>query len=68
MTTERFSVQNVKCAGCVQSVREGLGALPGVVSVEVEIAGGRVTVEGEGLARDVLAAKLRELGYPPLGG
>lgn len=61
---EDFTVQNVKCAGCVAAIRDGLGSMPGVDSVEVVIEGGKVTVEGGELNRTALAAKLAELGYP----
>jgi copper chaperone len=61
---ETFSVKNVKCGGCVKAIQKGLGELPGVVSVEVIIDGGKVSVEGDRLERAQLSAKLSELGYP----
>lgn len=61
---EKFSVQNVKCGGCASNIRNGLGALSGVSNVDVEIAGGTVTVQGDNLSRTTLAQKLAELGYP----
>lgn len=64
MTTEIFTVQNVKCGGCVNTIRNGLLELPGVESVAVEIEGGIVTVEGSGPTREQLGAKLAQLGYP----
>lgn len=64
MGSEVFQVKNVKCGGCVANIQKGLGALAGVSSVEVVIAGGVVTVTGEQLDRAQLAAKLKELGYP----
>ena len=64
MQTEEFSVRNVKCQGCVKAIREGLGAMPGVESVDVQIDGGEVTVYGDDLSRPALVAKLAELGYP----
>jgi copper chaperone len=64
VASEKFTVQNVKCGGCVANIEKGLGELPGVERVEVVIDGGQVSVEGEGLSRDTLAAKLAELGYP----
>lgn len=64
---ENFTVQNVKCAGCVAAIRDGLGSMPGVRSVEVVIDGGKVCVEGsDELNRTALAAKLSELGYPEM--
>ncbi|WP_297527564.1 heavy-metal-associated domain-containing protein [Thiohalobacter sp.] len=61
---EEFTVQNVKCGGCVKAIQDGLATLPGVDEVEVTIDGGRVRVTGEALDRTALAAKLAELGYP----
>jgi len=64
MQVERFAVKNVKCGGCVGSIRDGLSSLAGVKDVTVVIQGGEVTVSGEGLERAALADKLRQLGYP----
>lgn len=64
MSTEVFTVKNVKCGGCVSNIQNGLKGLPGVSGVEVVIAGGQVTVSGEALDRAALAAKLAALGYP----
>lgn len=64
MQTEVFKVKNVKCGGCVANIQKGLGALAGISSVEVVIAGGEVTVTGDKLDRAQLSAKLKELGYP----
>ena len=64
MPKELFSVQKVKCDGCVTTIRDGLLNLCGVETVEVEVATGQVTVQGDQLSRDELAAKLTALGYP----
>ncbi len=61
---EKFTVKNVKCGGCVKTIEQGLGGLPGVESVTVTIEGGKVDVTGSGLDRARIGAKLRELGYP----
>lgn len=65
MQTERILVANVKCGGCANTIKEGLGGLSGIESVDVDIAEGAVTI---GLAdADLLGAvkdKLAELGYP----
>ena len=62
METQTFKVANVKCGGCVANIKNGLSALDGVASVEVELSG-EVTVVST-LGRAELAAKLAELGYP----
>ena len=61
---EQFHVQNVKCGGCVNTIRNGLQAMDGVTAVAVDIATGQVDVSGEHLSRAALSARLAELGYP----
>ena len=51
MQTERFQVRNVKCGGCVDTIRQGLLTVAGVNEVAVVIQGGEVTVDGEDLDR-----------------
>lgn len=39
-----LSVSGMSCMGCVNAVKNLLGALPGVDSVEVDLSSGRVAV------------------------
>ncbi|MCW8958170.1 MAG: heavy-metal-associated domain-containing protein [Gammaproteobacteria bacterium] len=64
MSNEQFTVQNVKCGGCVSAIENGLKELAGVESVEVTIEGGQVTVTGASLSREAISDKLKQLGYP----
>ncbi len=64
MQNEQFTVQNVKCGGCVSAIANGLKELAGVSEVSVTIDGGLVNVSGDALDRATLCAKLAELGYP----
>ncbi len=64
MQNEQFTVQNVKCGGCVSAIENGLKELAGVSEVSVTIDGGLVNVSGDALDRATLSAKLAELGYP----
>ena len=61
---EQFSVGNVKCGGCVNTIQDGLKELQGVVNIEVSVDDGTVQVTGENLDRAQLTQKLAELGYP----
>ncbi|OOZ40871.1 hypothetical protein BOW53_05930 [Solemya pervernicosa gill symbiont] len=61
---EQFQAQNIKCGGCADAIKNGLGELNGIEQVEVEVESGNVTVEGASLQRDTISAKLAELGYP----
>ena len=64
MQTEKFRVKNVKCGGCANTIRQGLSTMAGVQGVDVAIASGEVTVNGERLDRAALTQKLGQLGYP----
>ena len=64
MTIESFSVQNVKCGGCVSNIEQGLATLPGVTQVTVDISSGKVDVNGDQLERKAISDKLAALGYP----
>jgi len=61
---EVFAVSNVKCGGCVTIICDGLKKLAGITDVEAQVEGGVVTVTGDALSRDLLAAELTRLGYP----
>lgn len=62
---EEIEVANVKCGGCVATIREHLASMPGVKDVDVDIQTGVVKVHGDGLSRNQLEDKLRSIGYPP---
>ena len=64
MDTQTIHASNIKCQGCANAIREGLSVLPGVESVEVNIEGSQVTVQGASLQRELLTTKLAEIGYP----
>jgi copper chaperone CopZ len=67
MQEETFTVSNVKCAGCVNNIKDGLKPLVGdVEQISVNIEQGQVTVCGEALSRETIAAKLGVLGYPEI--
>lgn len=59
-----IEVQNVKCSGCANAIRDGLGKNPQVREVQVDVPTGQVTVEAEGDIRSELSAALKTLGYP----
>ncbi|HKN56192.1 MAG TPA: heavy-metal-associated domain-containing protein [Amycolatopsis sp.] len=64
MTETTYTVEGMTCAHCAGSVREEVGELAGVRSVDVDVASGRVTVVSEGpLAADAVAEAVTEAGY-----
>ena len=57
-----YEIRGMSCEHCVLSVREEVGALPGVTHVDVDLAGGRMTVGGT--AEDAaVRATVAEAGY-----
>ena len=44
MNTVTLNVSGMTCMGCVNSVKNLVGALPGVAEVRVDLASGRVDV------------------------
>jgi len=63
----RFEVVNIKCGGCARSIENALRADARVKHVEVDIAGGVVSVDADEGARDAARATLLRLGYPEAG-
>jgi len=62
-----IEVENIKCGGCASSIVKGLQALEGVAAVHVDVARGRITVEGDADLRQAVSERLPGLGYPETG-
>ncbi len=58
-----FLVEGMTCAHCVLSVREEVTEVPGVASVDVDLASGRLTVTGEGVDDGAIADAVAAAGY-----
>jgi copper chaperone CopZ len=68
MVTHQIFAENIKCDGCVASIKEGLFKMKGVIAVEVDKAIHKVCVTGIALEKKDLVDKLSSLGYPEKGG
>jgi copper chaperone len=60
-------VENIKCGGCANSIKKGLMDEAGVSMVEINVERGMVSIDGENLDRDAIAAHLLKMGYPESG-
>jgi copper chaperone len=58
-----YTVTGMTCDHCVLSVREEVSELAGVADVDVDLASGRLTVRGENVADEAVAAAVAEAGY-----
>jgi copper chaperone CopZ len=63
MERTTYAVRGMTCEHCRAAVREEVGAVAGVTAVEVDLATGAVTVEGEGVSPAAVAAAVEEAGY-----
>lgn len=66
-TTETIFVENIKCGGCIKSIKEALQKIAGVDTVMVDKDKEGVLVTGTDFSRGIIIDKLGELGYPEKG-
>lgn len=57
-----FQVEGMSCGHCVQSVTKAVQAVEPKAKVAVDLASGRVTVEG-GAHRQAVAEAIKQAGY-----
>ena len=62
-TTRNYTVNGMTCSHCVLSVREEVGELPGIASVEVDLDTGAMVVTGTDVDDDAIAAAVSDAGY-----
>lgn len=64
MTEATYSVTGMTCDHCVRAVETEVGRLPGVASVSVDLAGGRVTLRSdEPVDPAAVRAAIEEAGF-----
>lgn len=66
MTTS-YSVSGMTCEHCVRSVTEEVSEVPGVEAVAVDLASGRLVIQGAGVDADAVRAAVDEAGYALAG-
>ena len=59
----QLAIDGMTCGHCVAAVTRALKSCRGVASVQVDLAGGRAVVAGEGLKRHELIAAVESVGY-----
>ncbi|MFF6774249.1 cation transporter [Streptomyces sp. NPDC012637] len=67
-TSTVYAVSGMTCGHCKTAITNSVGALAGVVSVDVDVAGGLVTVTTGGAPDDAaIAAAVDDAGYELTG-
>ena len=65
METSTFSIPNISCGHCVMTIKNELGELDGVQSVEGDPGSKTVTVQWDAPAsQDKIRSTLKEINYP----
>ncbi|MBW0270933.1 cation-transporting ATPase [Nocardia sp. MH4] len=64
MATTTYTVTGMTCGHCVSSVKQEIGKIDGVTSVDVDLASGLVKVDSTNeLTESEVAAAVDEAGY-----
>lgn len=61
--TREYTVTGMTCGHCVSSVREEVGEIVGVDTVDVDLASGRLTVTGDDVSEDAVRRAVADAGY-----
>lgn len=67
MTTHQVIVDNIKCDGCVNTIKNSVFKLKGVTSVQVFKELNKVCITGVAIDREEMISKLGSIGYPEKG-
>jgi copper chaperone CopZ len=67
LTTHQVTVDNIKCDGCINTIKNSLFKLKGVTSVQVFKELDKVCITGVAIDREEMISKLVALGYPEKG-
>ncbi len=64
----QIQVENIKCGGCANSIRNAVLKMKGVSRADVDIESGTITLEvSEDVKRETITSTLRTMGYPEPG-
>jgi len=61
--TRTYTVEGMTCRHCVMSVREEVGEVAGVDTVDVDLDSGRLAVTGAAFTDDAVREAVTEAGY-----
>jgi len=65
MNTLTLNVTGMSCMGCVNSVKNLVGALPGIAGIEIDLASGKVEIQHDPAQSDAAAIRtaIEDGGY-----
>ena len=67
MKTQEIFVENIKCAGCMTSIKHALLKIKGIVKVEIDKEKEKISLKGEQYKLSEVIDSLNSMGYPLKG-
>jgi copper chaperone CopZ len=63
-----FDIVNLKCGGCVNTVKKGILSIDGIEKVEVDLEASKVIISTDNTKLiNQVKVKLSKMGYPEVG-
>jgi copper chaperone len=67
MKTQEIFVENIKCGGCMTSIKNVLEKIKGIVKVEIDKDEEKISLTGESYHLSEVIDSLNTMGYPQKG-
>ncbi len=67
MKTQDIFVENIKCAGCMTSIKHALLKIKGIAKVEIDKEAEKISLMGHNYELSEVLTSLNSMGYPQKG-
>ena len=67
MKTQEIFVENIKCVGCMTSIKHALLKIKGIVKVEIDKEAEKISLMGHKYELSEVIKSLNSMGYPQQG-
>jgi copper chaperone len=67
MKTQEIFVENMKCGGCMTSIKNALEKIKGIVKVEINLDEEKISLTGDQYLLSEVIDSLNGMGYPQKG-
>ena len=67
MKTQEIFVENIKCGGCMTSIKNALEKIKGIVKVEINLDEEKISLTGDQYQLSEVIDSLNGMGYPQKG-
>lgn len=67
MKTQEIFVENIKCSGCMTSIKNALEKIKGIESVEINLDEEKISLTGDQYQLSEVINSLNSMGYPQKG-